>query len=138
MQVRAQTSLSGQASCSTLKLQQLTHQRVPGSAPNNLWRRIWRAQRQSFIVRAADDKKSKFVVQPITLGRVASPLERSMHSNSLSFAAYSEMLWLLCTGGISAVVEKVKEALPALEEIVDENILDYCTLDKTVCCPAFS
>lgn len=30
------------------------------------------------------------------------------------------------------MVEKVKNALPALEDIVDENILDYCTLDKKV------
>lgn len=35
-------------------------------------------------------------------------------------------------GGIGALVDKVKDALPNLEDVVDENILDYCNLDKTV------
>ena len=39
---------------------------------------------------------------------------------------------LLCTGALSVVVDKVKEAVGAVEEIVDENILDYCSLDKLV------
>ena len=36
---------------------------------------------------------------------------------------------------VGAVVDKVKEAVGAIEEIVDENILDYCSLDKLVRLP---
>ncbi len=30
------------------------------------------------------------------------------------------------------MVDKVKQAVGAVEEMVDENILDYCSLDKLV------
>ena len=40
-----------------------------------------------------------------------------------------------CTGPVSVVVDKVKEAVGAIEEIVDENILDYCSLDNLVGVP---
>lgn len=41
------------------------------------------------------------------------------------------------TGAIGAVVDKVKEAVGAVEEIVDENILDFCSLDKVVGVPEY-
>ncbi|CAL8460669.1 g199 [Coccomyxa elongata] len=90
MQVRAQASLSGQASCSNSKLQPVTNTRSFQIRPSRAIQHVGRIQRHSTIVRAEDGDKS----------------------------------------GVSAVVEKVKNALPALEDIVDENILDYCTLDK--------
>lgn len=36
---------------------------------------------------------------------------------------------------MGAVVDKVKEAVGAVEEIIDENILDFCSLDKVVGVP---
>lgn len=35
-------------------------------------------------------------------------------------------------GGFGAVVDKVKDALGIEDETVDENILEYCSLDKAV------
>jgi hypothetical protein len=38
---------------------------------------------------------------------------------------------VLHAGPLGAVVDKVKDAL-GIDEVVDENILEYCSLDRTV------
>lgn len=51
---------------------------------------------------------------------------------------YSRVKFCVVAGGLGAVVEKVKDALPSLEDVVDENILEYCSLDKLVRLKGFS
>ena len=127
MQVRAQQPLSGQASCSGSSLHAAGPKRlafaVPKTHPQHL-----RIQRQSQLVRAEEDRGE---------GRSGSLCYgdddgMAKHlSHSLNRCCYLVFIDALHAGPLEAVVDKVKDVL-GIDESVDENILEYCSLDKAV------
>ena len=127
MQVRAQISLSGQASCSGSSLHAGGPKRLALAQPK-IQLQHSRIQRQSQRVKAQEDRGEG------RSGSLCYGNDDGMakhFSHSLNRHLYLSLTHCLHAGPLEAVVDKVKDVL-GIDESVDENILEYCSLDKEV------
>ncbi len=126
MQVRAQ--VSGQASCSRSTLHAAGPKRSSAAAPK-LFLQHPRIQRHSRRVNAQGERgegRSKSLCSQDDDG-----MAKQFSHSFIEFYSIPPSN-LFHAGPLESVVEKVKDALGIDTDPVDENILEYCSLDQTV------
>ena len=130
MQVRAQVSLSGQASCSGSCLQRLGPKSASLAASRPVLHYA-RPQRLSQRVCAEGEKgegRDEFLCYRDDDGMA----DCSSYCLNQQWRISDTEVLACPTGGLGGVLDKVKGALGLEDEEIDENILEYCSLDPAV------